>query len=78
MKRKRPSNQFRFQVTVERDTIKYDLAQQTLSFDYTDRDQVIFTGTIEQKNLFDELCQDYAVELRKERAMQLRKRKLHR
>lgn len=69
---------FRFEVKVEKNTIPYDLAQQTLSFDHNDRDIAYFTGNLEQKKLFDDLCEEYAADIRKEKVMMRRSRKLHR
>lgn len=75
-KSKSRRSEFRFEVKVERDTVLHDLAQQSLDFDHADRDMLYYTGNLAQMNDYDTLKEDHAIELRKERAAIIRRRRL--
>lgn len=70
------AKRFKFEVTVERDTIAHDLAEQSLTYTRSDRDMLYYRGTLAQKNIYDQLLLDYAAEIRKERKRLLRQYKL--
>lgn len=67
---------YRFEIIVERDSILHEIAQQTLKFEYADRDMLYYSGNLRQKNTYDELILDYAPELQRERRSRLRQRRM--
>ncbi len=74
-KHKKRRSEFRLEVIVERNTILHDLAQQSLRFEYADRDMLYYSGNLAEKNLYDQLIEDSAPEIRQERSRKLRQRR---
>lgn len=75
MKHKKKKFAYRFERIVERNTVKHDLAQQSLRLDREDRDILHYSGTLAQVNDYDALCQEYAFEIRCEERLNARQRR---
>lgn len=71
-KRHKKRFEYRFEIIVERDSVRHEVAAQSLRFERADRDILYYTGNLAQKNLYDQLLEDYAVELRQERRAKMK------
>lgn len=75
-RRHKKRHEFRFERIVERDSVKHDLAEQTLRLDRQDRDILYYSGNLRQVNNFDALCEEYRIEIRREENRKARQRRL--
>jgi len=67
---------YQFQVIVEKDTLRHDIARQTLRFDKIDPDSptgdyLIYVGTVAEKTLYDDMIKANGRKIRKQDQQQL-------